>query len=91
MDKEMGFGKMVLAAMVAVTMFIGAWFVTLPAFAEEEIHWSVWVIGFDFETAEVILEDEDGFLWSCPFGKSSWTLGDEYILVLSENGASIEE
>lgn len=89
MDKEMGFGKMVLAAVVAVVMFVGAWFITLPAFAEETR--TIFVVSLDFENAEVILEDEDGFLWSCPFGKNSWTLGDEYILVLSENGASIEE
>lgn len=89
MDKEMELGKMVLAAVVAVIMFVGAFVVTLPAFAEETR--TIFVIGFDFASAEVILEDEDGFLWSCPFGENSWTLGEEYVLVLSENGASIEE
>lgn len=89
MDKEMGVGKMIMAALVAMIMFIGAFVVTASAFAEEIR--TVFVVGFDFTTAEVILEDEDGFLWSCPFGENSWALGDEYILVLSENGASIEE
>lgn len=46
--------------------------------------WTVFVIGFDFANSEVILEDEDGFQWTCPFGESDWTLGEEYILVLEE-------
>lgn len=46
--------------------------------------WTVFVVGFDFTTAEVILEDEDGFQWVCPFGEFDWTLGEEYILVLEE-------
>lgn len=45
---------------------------------------SLEVIGFDFETSEVLLEDEDGYVWTCPFGKNEWTLGDEYILVLAD-------
>lgn len=88
MDKEMTFRQMLVAAMVAVVLFVGAWFITLPAFAEEEL-WPVCVVGFDFENAEVILEDEDGFLWSCPFGENSWTLGDEYQLVFTEKGVEI--
>lgn len=47
-------------------------------------HWIVEVVDFDFETAEVLLQDEDGFVWSCPFGKFNWTIGEEYILVLED-------
>ena len=48
--------------------------------------WRLEVIGFDFETAKTLLEDEDGYVWTCPFGEHDWVLGDEYILVL-EDGA----
>ena len=53
--------------------------------------WTVFVVGFDFTTAEVILEDEDGFQWTCPFGEHDWELGQEFELVLSEEGAEIWE
>lgn len=46
--------------------------------------WKVEVVDFDFETAEVILQDEDGFIWTCPFGTNSWELGQEYVLILEE-------
>lgn len=54
-------------------------------------NWTVFVVGFDFTTAEVILEDEDGFQWVCPFGEHDWELGQEFELVLSEEGAEIWE
>lgn len=56
-------------------------FVWIEAGAEE---WKVEVIGFDFEAAEVLLADEDGFVWSCPFGESNWAIGEEYVLVLED-------
>ena len=31
---------------------------------------------------EVLLEDEDGYVWTCPFGENSWAIGDEYQLVI---------
>lgn len=46
--------------------------------------WRLEVIGFDFETAETLLEDEDGYVWTCPFGERDWVLGEEYILVLAD-------
>lgn len=49
------------------------------------------VVDFDFFSAEVVFEDEDGFLWTCPFGKFGWSIGEEYVLILSETETSIEE
>ena len=46
--------------------------------------WMVKVCGFDFQTAEVLLEDEDGFIWTCPFGEHDWAVGQEYVLVLED-------
>ena len=46
--------------------------------------WTVKVVDFDFATAEVLLQDEDGFIWSCPFGEHDWVLGEEYVLILEE-------
>lgn len=65
-------------------------FVLLVSTAVAE-SWTVFVVGFDFTTAEVILEDEDGFQWTCPFGEHDWYLGEEYQLVFTENGAEIWE
>lgn len=53
--------------------------------------WTVFVVGFDLSTGEVILEDEDGFQWGCPLGENSWALGEEYQLVFSEEGVEICE
>lgn len=89
MEKEMNFAQMIVAALVVMIVFVGAFVVTAPAFAEETR--TVFVVGFDFATAEVILEDEDGFLWSCPFGENSWAFGDEYQLVISDGQAEICE
>lgn len=46
--------------------------------------WMVKVCGFDFQTAEVLLEDEDGYVWTCPFGEHDWAVGQEYVLVLED-------
>lgn len=67
--------KKVIAFLLMIVLLIST------AVAES---WTVFVVGFDFTTAEVILEDEDGYQWTCPFGESDWTLGEEYILVLEE-------
>lgn len=56
-------------------------FVWAKAGAEE---WTVFVTDFDFEHAEVVLQDEDGFIWTCPFGQSNWTIGEEYVLILKD-------
>lgn len=53
--------------------------------------WTVFVVGFDFATSEVILEDEDGFQWTCPFGENNWALGEEYQLAFTEEGIEIRE
>lgn len=53
--------------------------------------WTVFVVGFDFLNAEVVLEDEDGFQWTCPFGESNWYLGEEYQLVFTEDEVEIWE
>lgn len=45
--------------------------------------WKVEVVDFDFQTANIILQDEDGFQWTCPFGENDWAIGEEYILVLN--------
>lgn len=74
--------KKALAILLTVVLLINT------AVAES---WTVFVVGFDFTTAEVILEDEDGFQWVCPFGENSWELGQEFELVLSENGVEIWE
>lgn len=76
--------KKSLAILLTLVLLLGA------ASAEAEIR-TIFVVGFDFATAEVILEDEDGFLWTCPFGESDWELGEEYQLVLSDEGAEIWE
>ena len=44
------------------------------------------VINFDFEKEEVLFEDEDGFIWRCPFGKFDWAIGEEYKLYLPDIG-----
>ena len=74
--------EMTLCCVMTYIMVLLLGFVWLTAGAEE---WSVVVVDFDFETANVLLEDEDGFVWTCPFGEHSWAIGEEYILVLEEN------
>lgn len=74
--------KNVLAILLMIALLIST------AIAE---NWTVFVVGFDFTTAEVILEDEDGFQWSCPFGEHDWYLGEEYQLVFTEEGIEIWE
>lgn len=74
--------KQLVAIMLAVALFVGA------AAAET---WTVVVIDFDFASGEVVLEDEDGYQWTCPFGEHSWTLGEEYRLVLEDGRAEILE
>ena len=71
-----------LAILLFVALLFGA------AAAES---WTVFVVGFDFITGEVVLEDEDGFQWVCTFGESEWVLGEEYILVLTEGEEEIWE
>lgn len=71
--------KLVMVVLVLIMMLTSA--------AAEEIR-TIFVIGFDFSTAEVLLEDEDGFIWTCPFGKNSWELGEEYQLIIE--GEQIE-
>ena len=71
--------KLVMVILVLIMMITSA--------AAEEIR-TIFVIGFDFSTAEVLLEDEDGFIWTCPFGTNNWSLGEEYQLVI--DGESIE-
>ncbi len=72
--------RKLLAIMLTVVVLFGT------AAAES---WTIVVVGFDFANAEVILEDEDGYQWTCPFGKNNWTLGEEYQLVFTETGAEI--
>ena len=74
--------KKALAILLTIVLLIST------AVAE---NWTVFVVGFDFTTAEVILEDEDGFQWTCPFGEHDWYLGEEYQLILTEEGAEIWE
>lgn len=74
--------KKTLAILLMIVLLVGT------AAAES---WTVFVVGFDFTSAEVILEDEDGFQWTCPFGENAWELGQEFELVLSEEGAEIWE
>lgn len=84
MNNEMKWYQILACCFItAIIMFIAV-MVTSPAFAEKIRR--VEVVDFDFETSEVIFEDEDGFLWTCPFGEFNWTLGEEYTLFLSENG-----
>ena len=66
--------------MYIVVLMLG--FVWAEAGAEE---YTVFVVDFDFEHAEVILQDEDGFTWLCPFGECNWAIGEEYVLVLEDN------
>ncbi len=73
---------LVKSCIVAYICVLLLGFVWAEAGAEE---YTVFVVDFDFENAEVVLQDEDGFIWTCPFGQSGWTLGEEYVLVLEEN------
>lgn len=61
----------------------------LSSAAAEEIR-TIFVVGFDFSTAEVLLEDEDGFVWLCPFGENNWVLGEEYQLVIDGENIAVE-
>lgn len=78
--------QFILAMVATYVAFFMAFVITSPSFAEE---WKVEVVGFDFEKAEVLLKDEDGYIWICPFGESDWAIGEEYTLVLSEDGNEI--
>lgn len=71
----------VIAAVVAL------WF----AGAQAEESRCAWVIGFDFASGEVLLEDNCGFVWSCPFGKHDWCIGDMYSLFIDGEQIEIEE
>lgn len=73
--------KLVMVILVLIMMLTSA--------AAEEIR-AIFVVGFDFSTAEVLLEDEDGYIWLCPFGKNSWSVGDEYQLVIDGENIAIE-
>ena len=74
------------AALIVATVavFMAAFAFLPPAFADE--YRRLEVIDFNFETAEVILMDEDGYTWLCPFGEHSWELGEEYTLFIPNEG-----
>ena len=83
----MSFFDTVKAALAVLAATVIMWFA--GAQAEEIRH--VEVFDFDFAVAEVILRDEDGFTWSCPFGKYDWAIGDEYLLIIDNDQIDIEE
>ena len=84
-ENEMSLLKTLATAVAAMLLFVAAFVVTSPAFAEETRRLEV--VGFDFASGEVVLEDEDGFVWSCPFGTEDWAIGEEYLLILSDDGS----
>lgn len=49
------------------------------------------VVDFDFYSAEVVLEDEDGYQWTCPFGPFNWAIGEEYVLEIFTDHIEIKE
>lgn len=49
------------------------------------------VSDFDFLNALVLLEDEQGNIWTCPFGENDWNLGENYILRVTQNQIEILE
>ena len=59
--------------MKKIVMVMLALIMMLTSAAAEEIR-TLFVIGFDLNTAEVLLKDEDGFIWTCPFGKTAGLL-----------------
>lgn len=71
-----------------IFVIVLTWMALGGASADE---WKLEVIGFDFATAEVLLQDEDGYVWTCPFGENDWELGQEYILILEDGQADICE
>lgn len=71
-----------------VVMMLVLVLIVSSAFAEEIR--TLFVVGFDFSSAEVLLEDEDGYIWLCPFGKNSWSLGEEYKLVIDGENIAVE-
>ena len=75
-----------IAVLVAVVLL---WFVGATGAHAEEVR-RLEVVGFDFATAEVLLQDEDGFIWTCPFGENSWSVGEEYVLIIDGENISIE-
>lgn len=74
------------AGIAVLTATIMLWF----AGANAEECRRIEVVGFDFLTAEVLLQDEDGFIWTCPFGENSWSVGEEYVLIIDGENISIE-
>ena len=75
-------GKMAVVAAAAMLILFS---VALASGHAEELR-RVEVVDFDFFTAEVVLMDEDGYIWTCPFGTNSWSLGEEYELYLPDEG-----
>ena len=73
------FGAIVFAALLGLVL--------LPlhgALAEETRR--VEVTKFVFEREVVIIEDEDGYTWECPFGRFNWAVGEEYELYIPDEG-----
>ena len=79
MKKAMIITALVVALFTAVVILS-------PAVAGAEESRRVEVVDFDFFTAEVVLMDEDGYIWTCPFGTNSWSPGEEYELYIPNEG-----
>lgn len=83
----MKFVDLVKSSIVVFLSVVILWFTGAQA---EELR-RVEVIGFDFAAAEVLLQDEDGYVWTCPFGENSWAVGEEYLLVIDGENVDVEE
>ena len=74
-------GKIAAIAAAAFVLLVGA-----AAAGKAEEARKLEVIYFDFEHGEVVLVDNEGEAYACPFGTYSWELGENFTLILHENG-----
>ncbi len=80
----MNFKELCFATVIIFIIMFLVVVLTSPAFADEVR--IITVIDFDFETADVVFEDEDGYIWLCSFGQNEWAVGEQYYLFLPEDG-----
>lgn len=84
MHEEMNFGKLLLAALAAMLVFVGAFVVTLPAFAE---FYGAGNIDLD---ARIVVQNDDGS-FSTEISFSAEFDGWQYLLPTVINGEVVSE
>ena len=68
-----------------ILFFVCIWILWFAGAQADEIR-RVEVVEISLHPDLIVLEDEDGYIWTCPIGEHSWSIGEEYVLLLPDDG-----